>query len=193
MENHHQSLPIAVTVRFDSYTRPTLSDGTVPITPLYRTWSASDGSCSCLQLSLIHKAQGLTLDKVVIDVGKKEFSAGLTFVACSRVCHVKDLLFDPPFPFQRVANLANSQRVQERLLEYTKLLLLDGSALAHSSPPQDPHETMLSYMSSQLPTPTPPSSRLSTPPLPSPIDSQAPTPSRYLSCSSTPSPPSTPT
>ena len=44
------NLPIAVTVRFDSYRGPTLSDGTVPITPLRRTWSASGGSCSRLQL-----------------------------------------------------------------------------------------------------------------------------------------------
>ena len=134
------NLPVAVTVRFDSYRGPTLSDGTVPITPLRRTWFASGGSCSRLQLPLklawavtIHKAQGLTLDKVVIDIGKKEFSAGLKFVACSRVRHLKDLLFDPPFPFQRVANLANSQRLQERLLEDTKLLLLDKNTLPHPS------------------------------------------------------------
>ena len=31
-------LPIAVTVKFDSYSGPTLPDGTVPITPLRRTW-----------------------------------------------------------------------------------------------------------------------------------------------------------
>ena len=138
------NLPIAVTVKFDSYRGPTLSDGTVPITPLRRTWSASGGSCSRLQLPLklawavtIHKAQGLTLDKVVIDIGKKEFSAGLTFVACSRVRHLRDLLFDPPFPFQRVANLANSQRLQERLLEDTKLLLLDGTTVPTNSIPED--------------------------------------------------------
>ena len=38
----------------------------------------------------IHKAQGLTLDKVVIDIEKKEFSASLTFVVCSRVRHLSD-------------------------------------------------------------------------------------------------------
>ena len=172
------NLPIVVTVRFDSYRGPTLSDGTVPITPLRRTWSASGGSCSCLQLPLklawaitIHKAQGITLNKVVIDVRNKEFSAGLTFVACLRVRCMNDL-FDPTFPFQRVANLANS-RLQERLLQDTKLLLLDGSVLAHPSP-QDPCEAISSYMSFQLPMQTPPSCS-STPP-PPPMDSQAPTP-----------------
>ena len=170
------NLPIAVTVRFDSYRGPTLSDGTVPITPLRRTWSASGGSCSRLQLPLklawavtIHKSQGLTLNKVVIDVGKKEFSAGLTFVACSRVRRLKDILFDPPFPFQRVANLANSQRLQERLLEDTKLLLLDGNTVPHlpslstptmdfESTPSPPtiHSTTSSSPKMQSNTPSPP-------------------------------------
>ena len=73
-------LPIAVMVRFDSYSGPVYSDGTVPITPIRRTWLTSGVQCSRLQLPLklawavtIHKAQGLTLDKVVIDVGKKNF------------------------------------------------------------------------------------------------------------------------
>ena len=114
-------LPIAVMVHFDSYSGPTLHNGAVPITPLRRTWSSSGVQCSRLQLPLklawavtIHKSQGLTLDKVVIDVGKEEFSTGLTFVACSRVRHLQDLLFCPPFPFQRLASLANSRRLKER-------------------------------------------------------------------------------
>ena len=62
-------LPIAVMVRFDSYSGPTFPDGTVPITPLRRCWSFSGGQCSHLQLPLklawavtIHKSQGLTGD-----------------------------------------------------------------------------------------------------------------------------------
>ena len=35
--------------------------------------------------STIHKSQGQTLDKEVIDLGKSEKSLGLTFVALSRV------------------------------------------------------------------------------------------------------------
>ena len=103
------SLPIVVTVKFDSYRGPTLTDNGVSIIPLRCTWSSAGGSCSWLQLPLklawavtIHNAKGLALSKVAIDVhvGKKEFSAGLIFVACSRVRHLQDLLFHPPFLFQ---------------------------------------------------------------------------------------------
>ena len=85
-------LPVAVMVHFDRYCGPSLQNGVVPITPIRRTWSTSGVQCSRLQLPLklawavtIHKSQGLTLDKEVIDIGKREFSSGLTFVACSRV------------------------------------------------------------------------------------------------------------
>ena len=130
------NLPVAVTVRFDSYCGPTLPDGTVPIIPLRRTWLSTEKQSSRLQLPLklawavtIHKCQGMTLNKTVIDVGKKEFSAGLTFVACSRVRQLKDLLFVPPFPFQRVANLAKSHRYTERLREEKRLQGLNSKQL----------------------------------------------------------------
>ncbi len=89
-------LPVAVMVLF---TGPTLPEGTDPITPIRCTKSALGGHCSRLQLPLklawavtIHKAQGMTLDKVVIDVGNKEFSCGLTFMACSHVHQLPGLL-----------------------------------------------------------------------------------------------------
>ncbi|CAG8502458.1 12012_t:CDS:2, partial [Cetraspora pellucida] len=65
------SLPIAVLISFDNYRRPTITtlEGTevVPIAPIR-----------------LHKSQGLTLTKAIIDLGSKEFSAGLSFVAVSR-------------------------------------------------------------------------------------------------------------
>ena len=151
-------LPVSVMVRFDKYTGPTLSDGTVPICPLLRTWFSTTRQCSRLQLPLklswavtIHKSQGLTLDKVVIDVGKKEFSSGLTFVACSRVRRLSDLLFVPPFPFQRVANLSKSNRLKQRRDEDARLERMgsttpQGSDSANADvpmPPQPPQQLPL--------------------------------------------------
>lgn len=129
-------LPVAVTVLFDTYSGHTLADGTVPIAPIRHSWSASGSNCSRLQLPLklawavtIHKAQGLTLDKVTIDVGKKEFSAGLTFAAVSRVRRITDLLFNPPFPFQRLKNLGKGRRIQERKNEEIRLETLEAMTL----------------------------------------------------------------
>ena len=34
----------------------------------------------------------ITLDKAIIDIGEKEFSTGLTYVALSRVRSIKDML-----------------------------------------------------------------------------------------------------
>ena len=167
-------LPIAVTVKFDSYSAPTLPDGTVPITPLRRTWFSTTKQCSRLQIPLklawavtIHNSQGLTLDKAVIDIGKKEFSTGLTFVACSRVRQLTDLLFVPPFSFQRVANLSKSVRLKDRLQEDSRLQQM---STACASP-------NVSSSSSELSCPPPlcpPSLPLLPPsphPLPSPVQS----------------------
>ena len=125
------SLPTAVMVRFDKYNGPSLPNGVVPITPIRRSWSTSGAQCSRLQLPLklawavtIHKSQGLTLDKVVIDVGKKEFSPGLTFVACSRVRQLEDLLFSPPFHYQRLSNLSKSRHLTSRKTEDQRLQIL---------------------------------------------------------------------
>ncbi|EXX58878.1 ATP-dependent DNA helicase PIF1-like [Rhizophagus irregularis DAOM 181602=DAOM 197198] len=63
-------------------------------------WEDKIGSCSRLQFPLslawaitAHKLQGLTLSKAVIDLGKKEFVAGLSFVTIFRVRSLDDILF----------------------------------------------------------------------------------------------------
>jgi len=62
----------------------------------------------------------LTLDKVGIDIAK-EFSAGLTFVASSRVRHLSDTMFDLLFAFQHVTSLAKSVWLTERKIEDSRL------------------------------------------------------------------------
>ena len=125
-------LPLAVMVTFDKYCSPTLRDGTVPVTPIRHSWSSSGVQCSRLQIPLklawamtIHKSQGLTLNKVVVDIGKREFSSGLTFMACSRVRQLQDLLFNPSVSFQRLASLANSQRLVQRRAEENRLIQME--------------------------------------------------------------------
>ena len=56
-----------------------------------------------------------------IGLGSKEFCTGLTFVACSRVSSITDLMFNPGFDFDRVSNMANSVWFQERKVENTRL------------------------------------------------------------------------
>jgi hypothetical protein len=53
----------------------------------------------------IHKAQGLTLRRVVIDAGDDERSVGLLFVAMTRVRHPKHIAFSPWPGLERVTSL----------------------------------------------------------------------------------------
>ena len=73
-------LPIAVTVRFDSYLGPSIANmpHCVPIPPVSATVHIENSIHERQQLPLtlawamtIHKSQGLTLSKAWIDIGKK--------------------------------------------------------------------------------------------------------------------------
>ncbi|CAG8650540.1 20725_t:CDS:2 [Cetraspora pellucida] len=118
------ALPIAVFVEFDAYNGPMIismdSKRTIPIPPIRRSWDTNTGNYSRLQIPLslawavtVHKSQGLTLTNARISLGKKEYSCGLSFVAISRVCALKDILFDS-FSFQRLQKIKQSKRMQER-------------------------------------------------------------------------------
>lgn len=132
-------------VKFDHYSGPTLHDGMVPIAPVRRRWYTAGQQCTRTQLPLklawavtIHKAQGLTLNKVVINIGKKEFSTGLTFIACSRVRRLNDIIFDPPFSFDRLTTLSTSSRLHERMQEDRRLKNLAPSSPIQESPAHSP-------------------------------------------------------
>ena len=107
------ALPKAVLVKFEKYNGPTIKttegDEAVPIAPIKRSWEDKNGTnCSRLQVPIclawaitVHKSQGLTLEKAKIDIGNKEFAAGLTFVALSRVRSLSDICFKQ-FSFDRL-------------------------------------------------------------------------------------------
>jgi ATP-dependent exoDNAse (exonuclease V) alpha subunit len=95
--NSCSHLPAVVFVEFDGYSGPEtpawegVNPSWVPIVPAVAWWETKAGKAlTCTQLPLmmawgitIHKSQGLTLEKVVVELGEKDFSAGLSFVAIS--------------------------------------------------------------------------------------------------------------
>ena len=59
----------------------------------------------------IHKCQGMTLSKVIIDIGKKEMQNGLMFVAISRVRRKEDLAFSVTYPLSHLQSIKNSKHI----------------------------------------------------------------------------------
>ncbi|KAK3926419.1 ATP-dependent DNA helicase [Frankliniella fusca] len=62
----------------------------------------------------IHKSQGLTLTKAFVDIGEKEMSPGLTYVAFSRVKSLSGLNL-APFNYKRLKSLSKSLAIHKRL------------------------------------------------------------------------------
>ncbi|KAE8738388.1 hypothetical protein FOCC_FOCC016134 [Frankliniella occidentalis] len=119
-----EDLPFAIICKFDSYKGPYLDDNSklIPISRIHPSWE-NKGNIDCtrqqfpLKLAFgitIHKSQGLTLDKVVINIGKKEFSAGLTYVALSR-CRTFDNIMIEPFNFNRFLQIKTSKANKQRM------------------------------------------------------------------------------
>ena len=52
----------------------------------------------------IHKGQGQTLKKIIVELGKKEATLGLNLVALSMVKNVNDFLIHP-FPLDRLTGI----------------------------------------------------------------------------------------
>lgn len=126
------SLPLTVLVEFDKYQGPCLQpNNVVPITCQTTHWNEKGRSCARTQLPLtlcwattIHKSQGLTLDKVVIHLGNKDFCPGLTYVALSRVRRLTDLCVYP-MDFSRLQAISKSTALTKRINEENRLRILN--------------------------------------------------------------------
>ena len=89
-----KALPSLVIVQFPQYIGPSFLENCmncVPIVPIRRDWYSGKKACWRLMLPLkpaygttIHASQGQSLDRVIINLGKREFSNGLTYTAISR-------------------------------------------------------------------------------------------------------------
>ena len=124
-------LSVAVMVQFDKYSGPTWGgDRCVTISSVTRTWRSGHRELSRQLLPLrlawavtVHKSQGLTLDQAVIDIGKKHFSTGLSFVVLSLVRKLQDCLIQQ-FTFDRLKNLSKNKNINLRKNEEKRLAAL---------------------------------------------------------------------
>jgi ATP-dependent DNA helicase PIF1 len=50
---------------------------------------------------MVHKAQGMTVSRAVLNIADRDFVAGLSYVAVSRVKTLRGILFEEPFDYER--------------------------------------------------------------------------------------------
>ena len=68
----------------------------------------------------IHKSQGMTLENVIVDIGKSEFCPGLTYVGLSRIKNFENLKISP-FTQERYLKIKENKRNIERVEELKRL------------------------------------------------------------------------
>jgi hypothetical protein len=89
---------VPVTSRWDDRTGKSLTRTQLPLTP---AWAIT-----------IHKSQGITLKKAVIDLSEKDFSSGLSFVAVSRVKTLAGIAFRSSFAWSRLKRLTVTESMR---------------------------------------------------------------------------------
>ena len=68
------------------------------------------------------------MDKAVVDLGKSESTAALTFVCLSRAKRLVDLLIEP-MPLERLSKIGDTSTFQLQLREEVRLRALAGETL----------------------------------------------------------------
>jgi hypothetical protein len=100
-----------ILVEFDGYVGPTFpdcGDRIVPIYPVTRQFEYKNVSCSRTQFPLrlayaitVHKSQGMSLSKAVMNLNRKQHCPGLRYVAVSRIREAGGTGYEQPFDFDR--------------------------------------------------------------------------------------------
>ena len=111
-----KDMPMAIMVEVDDYDGPKFP-GTnyIPIFPVTRRFEYKKRDCSRTNFPLcpayaitVHKAQGLTLKQVVLNLERKDHSPGLSYVAISRVKKLSSIMFETPFDLSRFTTKVSS-------------------------------------------------------------------------------------
>jgi ubiquitin C-terminal hydrolase len=110
------SLPALLVCHFPAYKGPSYlperGDRLVPIYPVRREHNEGKFRYARTSMPLllgysmtIHKSQGVTMPRIMINLGPREFACGLTYTAVSRVRSLTDLAFYPFPNFARIDRL----------------------------------------------------------------------------------------
>jgi ATP-dependent exoDNAse (exonuclease V) alpha subunit len=103
--------PFALLIKFDNYSGSSLvtTEDAAIIVPIFkstREFNKGNASCTRIQFPIalayaitIHKAQGLTVKRAVLNIANRDFTPGLTYVAVSRVETLNGVLFEESFDF----------------------------------------------------------------------------------------------
>ena len=94
----------------------------IPVFPAARQFEYKGAACSRTQFPLrlayaitVHKSQGLTLSRAVLNLNQREHCLGLSYVAVSRVKTLAGVLFEVPFDFDRFARVNSAVAVDREL------------------------------------------------------------------------------
>lgn len=121
-KNLPPNLPLYILIKFDKYYGPCFYEESIPIIPENAYWTLDNIEYFRKQYPLtltyansIHKGQGLTIPKVIIDIGDYEFACGITYVAITRARKLTDIIFKPFFPIRRIKKIGSSQVMKARI------------------------------------------------------------------------------
>jgi ATP-dependent exoDNAse (exonuclease V) alpha subunit len=121
-------MPSLLLIRFGEYSGPDFpryGPKIVPIFPTMRQFEFKGVGCTRTQFPLrlayaitVHKSQGLTLLRAVLNINQREHCLGLSYVGISRVKALDGLMFEAPFDFSRFS-IQDSTTSRDRALDIT--------------------------------------------------------------------------
>jgi hypothetical protein len=138
-------LPVAIIGVFDKYNGAQfdwsadldMPDNAIPICPVSRKFFRGKKDCTRLMLPMIlgyamsiHRLQGDTMGKVILNPGETEFALGLLLVGATRTKTFEGLAFTSPFPnFIRFAQIGKKKSLGARLEEERRLMELENATI----------------------------------------------------------------